>query len=70
VGSGTTTEIDLITHSGKPDIASNIITFNDINVGDRPTASTTFDHYTYTDAHGNAITLNDLQEGGRQGDGI
>ena len=61
-GSGGTAEIDKITHSGTLDIASNIITFTDINKGDRPTVSTTFDHYTYTDAHGNASTLNDLQK--------
>ncbi|MGB6395129.1 MAG: FecR domain-containing protein, partial [Bradyrhizobium sp.] len=61
VGSGTTNEILKTTHSTTPDLASNIITFNDINVGDQPTATTTFDNYTYTDAHGNAMAANPLQ---------
>jgi hypothetical protein len=51
------------THSGTPDLTFGTITFNDINVGDRPTVSTSFDHYTYTDAHGHDVTttLNALQ---------
>jgi fibronectin-binding autotransporter adhesin len=57
---GATKEAFNITHSQALDVASGIITFSDINVGDQPTASTSFNAFTYTDAHGNVIaTSND-----------
>ncbi|TMJ51702.1 MAG: hypothetical protein E6G85_13925 [Alphaproteobacteria bacterium] len=57
------TEITKITGSSTLDLAFNKINFNDINVGDRPTVSTSFASFTYTDPNGNDVkaTLNALQ---------
>jgi len=57
------TEITKITGSTTLDLAFNKINFNDINVGDRPTVSTSFTSFTYQDPDGKDVkaTLNALQ---------
>src|SRR5260370_29841969 len=61
---GVVNEIIQTTGSNTRDLAFNKINFNDINVGDRPTVTTAFQDYTYTDAHGNDVkaALNQLQK--------
>ena len=43
------------------DSFSGKLKFNDVNLGDRPTASSKFDSFAYTDAQGNVLSLNAQQ---------
>ncbi|MDE2603589.1 MAG: FecR domain-containing protein, partial [Bradyrhizobium sp.] len=50
ITSGQVGELKAITGSHTPDIAIGVIHYNDINVGDQPTASTKFDSFVYQNA--------------------
>ncbi|WP_218625772.1 FecR domain-containing protein [Bradyrhizobium sp. dw_411] len=54
-------ELPSVTGSTAPDKVSGIVNFADVNAGDLPTVSAKFDGSTYTDPHGNALSLNTLQ---------
>ncbi|MDR3661159.1 MAG: hypothetical protein P4L86_12345, partial [Mycobacterium sp.] len=43
------------------DTVSGRLNFSDINLGDRPTVSSKFESFAYTDAHGNVVPLNAQQ---------
>ncbi|MGY3532059.1 VCBS domain-containing protein [Bradyrhizobium sp. USDA 4452] len=44
------------THSTLPDTVSGQITWVDVNLGDKPTATVNFNSFSYRDAHGNDVT--------------
>jgi hypothetical protein len=49
-------ELTGLTGSPLPDGAAGIVSFNDINVGDRPSVSSAFSSFTYKNAHGQDVT--------------
>ena len=55
--SGSFTEVPGQTGVSTPDTATGTIGFTDIDLTNRPTISAPFTSYTYTDAHGNPLTL-------------
>jgi VCBS repeat-containing protein len=55
------TEIPGVTGSATPDKVIGAVNFVDVNANDKPTVSAKFDGSTYTDAHGNTLSLNSQQ---------
>ena len=51
-----------LTGSTTPDKAAIKIDYNDVNSGDQPTVSVKFDSFTYADAQGHPLKLNQLQQ--------
>nr|WP_233286967.1 VCBS domain-containing protein [Bradyrhizobium oropedii] len=53
---GAFTELPGQTHSGQPDTVTGQITWVDVNLGDKPTATVNFNSFSYRDASGNDVT--------------